>query len=62
MKEMEQKLIDKMGCDDADGPVELLSGRAYITFTARNNGKKDKEIPVMLSKCPFCGKEYETKQ
>lgn len=62
MREMEQKLIEKMGCDDADGPVELLSGRAYITFTARNNGKKDKEIPVMLSKCPFCGKEYETKQ
>jgi hypothetical protein len=61
MKEMEQKLIDKMGCDDADGPVELLSGRAYITFTARNNGKKDKEIPVMLSKCPFCGKEYSEK-
>jgi hypothetical protein len=61
MKEMEQKLIEKAECEEADGPVELLSGRAYITFTVRKIGKKKEEkIPVMLSRCPFCGKEYET--
>lgn len=60
MKEMEQKLVDKLGCDEAYAPVELLSGRVYLKFTVRRNGKKDKEVPVMLSKCPICGKEYET--
>lgn len=63
MKEMEQKLIEKTGCAEADGPVELLSGRAYITFeTQGKTEKKRKKIQVMLSRCPFCGKEYETKQ
>jgi len=61
MKEMEQKLVEKCGFDEVDAPVELLSGRVYLTFIARRNGKKDKEVPVMLSKCPICGKEYETK-
>ena len=58
MREMEQKLLDTMGCDEVDGPVELLSGRAYIDFTVRRNRKKVKKVSVMLSRCPFCGKEY----
>ncbi|EXG86187.1 hypothetical protein K413DRAFT_3009 [Clostridium sp. ASBs410] len=60
MNEMEQKLVDKVGCGEAYAPVELLSGGVYLKFTVRRNGKKDKEVPVMLSKCPICGKEYET--
>lgn len=46
-------------------PVELLSGRMYLNFTADKpfRGKmKQVEIPVLLSKCPFCGEKYEDKE
>lgn len=42
-------------------PVELLSGRIYLNFTADKpyrGKKKQVDIPVLLSKCPFCGKKY----
>lgn len=63
MREMEQKLIEKTGCAEADGPVELFSGRAYLTFETQGlMEKKRKKVQVMLSRCPFCGEEYEIKQ
>lgn len=44
-------------------PVEMLSGRAYITFIAKEKGKKkENKVPVLLSKCPFCGNKYEDKE
>jgi hypothetical protein len=59
MKELEQKFIEKLGYEEADAPVEMLSGRAYLSFTVREEGKKKtKLIPMMLSKCPICGQEY----
>jgi len=47
-------------------PIELFSGRAYISFTVgqkNRNGKiKEKECPMRLSKCPFCGEKYDDTQ
>lgn len=43
-------------------PIELLSGRIYSNFTADkpSRGKmKQVDVPVLLSKCPFCGRKYK---
>lgn len=57
--DMKKRLEDK-GYEYVQPPVEVLSGRVYISFTAREAGKKKyKEVPVLLSKCPICGKPYE---
>jgi len=44
-------------------PVELLSGRTYLNFTCEKVTKsgrmKQIEVPMLLTKCPFCGKKYE---
>lgn len=48
--------------ENITSPVELLSGRVYLNFTAYRTvrGKrKQVDIPVLLSKCPFCGAEYK---
>lgn len=50
------KNIEENGYSDVIAPVEFLSGRLYLEFTGVKNGqKKTKPIPVLLSKCPFCG-------
>lgn len=60
IKEVEQKFKDNFGYEEVDGPVELLSGRAFLSFEVREKGsKKTKQVPMMLSKCPICGKPYE---
>lgn len=46
-------------------PIELLSGKLYLDFTADKpfrNKKVQAKIPVLLSKCPFCGEKYEDKE
>jgi hypothetical protein len=43
-------------------PIEMFSGRMYLSFTADKpcKGKmKQVDVPVLLSKCPFCGEKYE---
>lgn len=41
-------------------PIELISGRAYLNFTAKKTGKKKEErIPLLLSNCPICGEKYQ---
>ena len=44
-------------------PLELFSGRIYLNFTAdkpsRGGKMKQVNVPVLLSKCPICGKQYE---
>lgn len=64
MKEMVDKLkVMNENIDYIFPPVEMLSGRAYITFTAKEKGKKkENKVPVLLSKCPFCSNKYETKE
>ena len=44
-------------------PVDMLSGRAYITVISKEKGKKKQnKIHVLLSKCPICGNKYEEKE
>lgn len=63
IKEVEQKFKDNFGYEEVNGPVELLSGRAYLSFEVKETGKKkSKQVPMMLSKCPICGKEYAKKE
>lgn len=61
-----QNAISKMeqnGFENIEPPLEILSGRLYLSFSGNKKGQKRKrEIPVLLSKCPFCGKEYEFKE
>lgn len=61
-----QNAISKMeqnGFENIEPPLEILSGRLYLSFSGNKKGqKKKREIPVLLSKCPFCGKEYENKE
>jgi len=43
-------------------PIELLSGKMYLTFTAdKPHGIKMKQVDVamLLSRCPLCGEKYE---
>ena len=43
-------------------PVEMFSGRMYLSFSANKpyrDKKKQVDVLVLLSKCPFCGEKYE---
>ena len=59
--EMAQRIKYTKGYESVSPPVEILSGRVYLDFTVKEKGKKKKEVPLLLSKCPFCGKEYDNK-
>lgn len=51
--------LEENGFDNIEPPLEVLSGRLYLSFSGNiKNQKKKREIPVLLSKCPFCGKAY----
>lgn len=44
-------------------PIEMISGRAYVSFTVKEKGKKkESDVPMLLSRCPICGKKYEKKE
>ena len=59
MDEITERLKEKMGYEYVGAPVEMLSGRTFITFYCKEPGKKkDKEMPMLLSRCPFCGEKY----
>ncbi len=54
------KILEERGFENIEPPLELLSGRLYLSFRGKSKGKnKEREIPILLSKCPFCGKKYE---
>ncbi len=47
--------------ENIHAPVEMLSGRIYLNFTATRvvRGKnKEIDVPILLSHCPFCGVKY----
>lgn len=47
------------GYEEVFPPIEMFSGRAYVTFTVKEHGKKkEKQVPMFLLKCPICGKPY----
>ena len=49
IKEICDKIGEAGGYVSVDPPVELISGRVYLSFTCREFGKKKtKEIPLML--------------
>lgn len=44
-------------------PIEVISERAYLEFTVKEKGKKREwKLPVLLSRCPFCGEPYDEKK
>jgi hypothetical protein len=56
--------IQKLNPDVANiyAPEEFCSGRLYLNFTGERTirGKQKKvDIPILLSKCPFCGEKYD---
>lgn len=63
IKKICEKISKAGGYASVEPPVEFLSGRVYLSFTCREFGKKrTKEIPLILSKCPFCGEKYEKEE
>lgn len=63
MNEVMQKMKEKMELESIEEPTELLTGRAYLEFTIKEKGKKKgRKMPVLLSRCPFCGEPYDEKQ
>lgn len=62
MDKMAQQLKEKnLAYEYVLPPINLVTGRAYLQFTAgikRDKNVKEVQIPIILSKCPFCGQPY----
>lgn len=59
VNEMEKKMKKLVGAESVEAPVELLTGRVYLEFTVKRAGKKkEKKMPLLLPRCPFCGEPY----
>ena len=62
LNEKAEEMRKLMGYEYVEPPIEFLSGRAYLSFSVIEAGKKkSKELPLLLSKCPICGEEYKKK-
>ena len=63
MSEKTEKLKESKGFEYVIPPIEFISGRAILTFTVKEPVKKrERKLPMLLSKCPFCGEPYEENQ
>lgn len=63
MNEKIEEMKTKSNLEYVFPPVEMISGRAALEFTIKEAGKKKaRKIPLLLLRCPFCGKEYDEKQ
>lgn len=63
MDEVMQSMKEKMELESIEEPTELLTGRVYLEFTVKEKGKKrERKLPVLLSRCPFCGEPYDEKK
>ncbi|MDU7031307.1 hypothetical protein [uncultured Robinsoniella sp.] len=59
LKEKIKEMKEATGCKEITPPIDYLSGRLYLPFFGEKPGVKKKyEIPLLLEKCPFCGKAY----
>ena len=60
LNEKAEEMRTIMGYEYVEPPVEYLSGRAYLSFSVIEPGKKkSKELPLLLTRCPICGEEYK---
>ena len=49
-----------MDLEYVEPPVGLTTDKAYLEFTVKEKGKKrERKLPVLLSRCPFCGELYD---
>lgn len=63
MNEVMQSMKEKMELESIEEPTELLTGRVYLEFTVKEKCKKrERKLPVLLSRCPFCGEPYDEKK
>lgn len=63
MKEKMEQMKEKMEFEYVLPPIEILSGRAFLEFEVKEKGKKrNRKMPMLLSRCPFCGNPYDEKQ
>lgn len=63
MNEAIEKIRKAGRYESVEAPTDLLSGKAYLEFTVKEKGKKrERKMPVLLSRCPFCCKPYDEKQ
>lgn len=58
-----EQIKEAGGYEDVFPPVGIISGKAYMMFTVKEYGKKkEKQVPMLLSRCPICGKPYEERE
>jgi hypothetical protein len=63
MDEVLEKMCGMENIEQVLPPIEVISERAYLEFTVKEKGKKrERKLPVLLSRCPFCGEPYDEKK
>lgn len=63
MNEKIEQMKEKFDLEEVVPPMELFSGRAILEFEVKEKCKKRSiKMPMILSRCPFCGKSYDEKQ
>jgi hypothetical protein len=63
MDEILEKMCGMENIEQVLPPIEVISERAYLEFTVKEKGKKrERKMPVLLSRCPFCGEPYDEKK
>lgn len=63
MDEILEKMCEMENIEQVLPPIEVISERAYLEFTVKKKGKKrERKMPVLLSRCPFCGEPYDEKK
>lgn len=63
MDEVLEKMCAMENIEQVLPPIEVISERAYLEFTVKEKGKKrERKLPVLLSRCPFCGEPYDEKK
>lgn len=52
------KLKEAGQFQEIDAPIDYCSGRVFLNFLAKTKDGKEVDVPLLLSKCPWCGKKY----
>lgn len=65
IKEIREKIKELTGSETVLAPIELITGRLYITFDVErikpNGRNKFEKFHSTLPCCPFCGVKYDEK-